>query len=160
MGKHDNEKKKGFDCLDDITSLREAQKEITKKIEKAKIPCSHTNENGKIKIRFIREGSTEVQCKRCNEIFDFKTISMDKLNDAIETIHDAINQVKALSDRPEEERKVIRRLGELDYDLKNFPDIYEGATSSFGKNKNKKKKKKNNYNSIGAFGASNVSYLK
>lgn len=160
MGKHDNEKKKGFDFIDGIDDLKEAQKAIAKKIEKAKIPCSHTNENGKIKIRFLNEGNTKVQCKRCGSIFDFRTISMEDLRDAIGVIHNAINQIKALSDKPVEEKKLIKLLGEMDYNLINVEEIYENCTRSYNKHGNKKKKKKNNYDSFGQFGASSVRYIK
>lgn len=160
MGKHDGEKKnKGFECIDSIEDLKEAQKAISKKIEKAKIPCSHTNENGKIKIKFL-DDSTRVQCKKCGAMFDFKTVDMDTLNDAIRIVHNAINQVKVLSDNPSEDKKVIRLLGELDYNLGNLSELYEATTKSFNKNKNKKKKKNRDYDSFGQFGAGSVRYIK
>ena len=159
MGKHDD-KKKGFDCIDDIEDLKEAQKAISKKIEKAKIPCSHSNDNGKIKIRFLDEGTTRVQCKRCGEIFDFRTVDGETLRNAVTVVHNAINQIKALSDNPREEKKLINTLGEMDYNLKNLIEIYDATTKSFNKGNGKKKKKNHDYDSFGQFGAGSVRYIK
>lgn len=161
MGKHDNEKsKKNFcDFGDSIQDLKEAQKAITKKIEKAKIPCSHTNENGKLKVRFLDEGSTRVQCKRCGEIFDFKAYSMDTVNQSVRVLRDVINQIKALSDDPVKEKKLIRICGELIYNLETIPEAYEGIIKNFNKG-GKKKKKNRDYESFGQFGSGSVRYLK
>lgn len=160
MGKHDNEKKKRFDedYGDNIQDLKEAQKAITKKIEKAKIPCSHTNENGKLKVKFLDEGTTKVQCKRCGAIFDFRTIDMGDLRQAIAIVHNALNQVKALSDNPSEERKFIKLLGETDYNVSTLEEIYEATIRAYNKG-GKKKKKNRDRDSFGSYGSSSIKFM-
>ena len=156
MSKHDD-KKKGFDF--NVQDLIEEQKELAKKIEKAKIPCSHTNANGKIKVRFL-DGGTKVQCKKCHEIFDFGTISLDELKRAVNIVVNAGNQIKALSDSPDEERKYIKAIGETIYNVKNIVDVYESVTGKMGKNNKKNKKKNRDYDAFGQYGAGSIRFIK
>ena len=141
-----------------MRDLQEEQKKLQKKMGKIMIPCSHTKDNGKLKVDFL--GDTKVRCKRCGAIFDFRVIKKEELKSAIETIHNALNQVKALSSDPEREQGIIRELGSIDYNLKEFVELYERTQDIYGKGNGKKKKNKGGYNDdFGSFGANNIDFI-
>lgn len=152
MGNKD--KKKKSDIFTNITNLEKAQKELDKEKAKIAIPCSHTNDKGKIKVEFLK--GNLARCKKCGAKFDFGIISEDELDRAVRTIHNAINQIKAMSDDPEREEKVIRSLGELDFNLKETKTLYLKTIAEFGKGK--KKKNKNN-DQFGSYGAGAVEFI-
>lgn len=151
MGK-DNKKKSDFTPMSD---LMEEKKKIEKKISRAGIPCSHTNDKGKVKVEFLGKGNL-VRCKKCGTKFDFTVIQMDDLEAAQRLIHNAINQIKALSDDPEREQSVIRSLGELDYNLKETVDLYRKSVDNFGKGK---KNKKHHDSDFGSYGMGSINFI-
>lgn len=124
----------------DVNSLYEQQREIQKKIEKAKIPCSHTNAKGKLKVKFM-DGNV-VKCTKCGTTFSFDPISMKDLKAAVQTVHNAINQCKALSNDPQgAEKELIKTLGGIDFNLSELLTLYERISSNGDKKKKKNKKK-------------------
>lgn len=151
MGKNKNS---SFETMRD---LQEERKKLEKKMAKVKIPCSHTNSNGKIKVEF-RKG-TIAECKKCGCVFDFERISDEDLNDAVEVIHNAINQIKALSNDPEKEMKIIETLGQIDYSLSELAELYTRTVSKYGKGGKKNKNKNKNNDSIGSYGVGNLDLL-
>lgn len=149
MGKKDT----NFTSMRD---LMEEKKKLEKKMNKVKIPCSHTNDKGKIKVEFLK--GTLARCKKCDCVFDFGRIEFDDLDNAVETIHNAINQIKALSNDPEKESNVIRELGSMDYNLAEMSELYKRTITKYGKGgKNKNKNKENN--SFGSYGAGNINFI-
>lgn len=151
MGK-DNKKKSDFTPMSD---LMEEKKKLEKKISRAAIPCSHTNDKGKVKVEFLGKGNL-VRCKKCGAKFDFSSIQMDDLEEAARILHNAINQIKALSDDPEREQSVIRSLGEMDYNLKEMVDLYRKSVNNYGKGQ---KKNKNRDNDFGSYGMGSISFI-
>ena len=151
MGKENN-KKKSSDFVE-MRDLREEQKKLDKKKKKVAIPCSHTNAKGKLKLNFLGKGNL-VQCEKCETVFDFSTISHDDLKDAIRIVHNAINQVKVMTDDPEKEYAVISNLGQLDYNLKELEELYRRATNKYGKGEKKKKNK----DDFGQYGINALSF--
>ena len=149
MGKNKNN---DFTPLGD---LLEEKKKLEKKMSQIRIPCSHTKKSGKVTFDFIKGNS--VRCKTCGCVFDFTAIDSDELASAIKTVHDAINQVKAMSNDPSEEKKIIRRLGELDYNLNELASLYDITVNRYSKGGKKKKKK--NEDSFGSFGANNLEFI-
>ena len=150
MGKNKNN---NFETMRD---RQEERKKLEKKMAKVKIPCSHTNSNGKIKVEF-RKG-TIAECKKCGCVFDFERISSEDLDDAVEVIHNAINQIKALSNDPEKEIEIIKTLGQIDYSLSELAELYNRTISKYGKGGKKKNKNRNN-DSIGSYGIGNLNLL-
>ena len=151
MGKNSN----NFASMKDLI---EEKKKLEKKMSKIKIPCSHTKSNGKLKVDFIN-GGTMARCQKCDCVFDFGRIDFAELDDAIETVHNAINQIKALSNDPDKESGVIKELGLMDYNLGEMAELYKRTINSYGKNKKKKNKNNNNNNSFGSYGASSISFI-
>jgi len=149
MGKKDS----NFASMRD---LLEEKKKLDKKMNKIKIPCSHTKENGKLKVEFIN--GTYAECKRCGCRFDFSRIDFDTLDNAVETVHNAINQIKALSNDPDREGGVIRELGSIDYNLGEMAELYKRTITKYGKGGNKKDKK-NRDKSIGSYGVGNLDFI-
>ena len=154
MGKNKN-KSEYFAAMKD---LQAEQARIQKKLKQIEIPCSHTKSNGKLTVEFIGKHDL-CKCKRCGAKFSFATISSETLNDAIKTCYNAINQIKVFSNDPDEEARVIRSLGELSYNLKEIPELYDRVVGKDGKKDKKNKNKKRDdyganygYGSIGFIG--------
>lgn len=148
MGKNNND----FQTMSD---LMEEKKKLEKKLSKVMIPCSHTNSNGKLKVDFI--GRTRCRCKKCGAEFDFEQVSQDEAKEAIATLHNMINQIKALSDDPEKEFSVIKELGSIDYNLKEVCDLYEKTIAN--NTRGGKKKKKQNDNVFGSYGSGSLKFI-
>lgn len=153
MSKKD--KKNGYGEFQSMRDLQEEQKKIEKKLRKVKIPCSHTNSNGKLKVEFIK-GSL-ARCKKCGTKFDFEFIPFEELERAQMILHNAVNQIKAFSDDPEREQAVINTLGDVDYNLFEIVELYKRTINAFGKHKNKKKKNDDEFGAYGISSAINLS---
>lgn len=154
MGK---DKKKKNDIFTNISNLEKAQKELDKEKAKIAIPCSHTNDKGKLKVEFLR--GHLARCKRCGAKFDFAVVSDDDLDKAFMVVHNVLNQIKALSDDPVGEEKLIKSLGELDFNLKETKKLYRKTIEAAAKNNGNKKKNKNKGDQFGSYGASNVEFI-
>lgn len=152
MGKNSNNKN-GFQTMSD---LMEEKKKLEKKLGKVMIPCSHTNSNGKLKVDFL--GRDLCRCKKCGCEFSFEQIDNDELKSAIRTLHNAINQIKAMSDDPEKESSVIEQLGNLDYNLKEMKELYNKTINDNVRGGKKKKKNRDN-NAFGSYGTSNIKFI-
>ena len=139
----------------DKKSLLEEQRELEKKIAKMKIPCSHTSNKGKVKVDFEANGLGK--CKICGTKFRFDIIDLNDLDKAIMIVHNAINQVKVFSDDPNRERKVIIKLGELDYNLSELRELYKRASKDLGNGK--KKKNKSHDDQFGSYGTGNIGFV-
>lgn len=146
--------KKHNDVFETKKSLLEEQKKLQKKIAKIRIPCSHTTAKGKLKVDFINGAYCE--CKNCGTKFDFEQIELKDLEDAILTVHNAINQIKAFTNNPDDDRRIIITLGDLDYNLSEIKELYKRTTKEFGKGK---KNKKSYDDSFGSYGASSINFV-
>ena len=155
MGKNNN--KSDFQSMED---LQNEMKKLQKKMAKQSIGCSHTNDNGKLKVDFLH--GTSCKCKKCKIEFDFEQIEEEEIKEAAKVIHNAINQIKALSDDPVKEKSVIIELGTIDYNLKELVELYIKTINqkTKGGKKNKKKNKgNNNQNVFGNYGTSNIKFI-
>lgn len=131
-----------------LASLAEKRKKIDREMKRVSIPCSHQNAKGKLKVEAINNG-TVVECKLCKSVFDIAKIDARELNNAVKIVHNAINQIKTLTDDPEREEEIIETLGNLDYSLGEIPELYERMYGKVGK---KKKKDHNRDDSFGYYG--------
>ena len=145
---------KNKDKFENKRSILEEQRILEKKLRKLKIPCSHTNNKGKLKVDFIN--GTLAECKKCGAKFDFGQIELKDLDKAIMVVHNAVNQIKAFSNDPESERGIIIQLGEIDYNLSELRELYKRAVNSYSKNNNKKKNKSDD--GFGSYGISNIGF--
>jgi hypothetical protein len=152
-----DKKKKRF--LDKLERIEEAQREFEKERKKAVIHCAHQNEKGKLKIRPINEKG-DYECKYCRVVFNMNTISQADIKDACETLHNAIQQIRAFSDA-EDDEKLVRLLGELDFNLQETGELYDRIVNMYGKNKNKNKKNKNfrDKDDFGSYGVGAISFI-
>ena len=147
MGKNTN-----FTSMND---LFEEKRKLEKKMAKISIPCSHTNSKGKLKVDIIK--GNLVRCKNCGCKFEFDTIDSDELRDAITTIHNVINQTKALTDDPERDKTIIKTLGDIDYNLSQLEELYNRTSNKYSKS-GKKNKNKNN-DSFGRYGVGAIDFI-
>ena len=154
MGKKKNDHINNYS--EQIKSLREERERIERELKAVSVKCSHTNSEGKLTINFV--DNEKVRCKKCGCEFRFNTISTEKLDNAIDTLHDVINQIKSFSDDPVREKKVIKSLGDIDFNLDEIRELYCRTTKEFSKNGHKHKKKKKD-ESIGSYGMNSISFI-
>lgn len=133
-----------------LESLLEAKKNIEKQVKKVAIECPHTK-NGHLKVEFLAQNSYDCRCKKCGLEFNMQKISAKELKHSIKILHDAINQIKASSGNPDQERRIIKTIGEIDYNLDEILKIYDSVTKP-SKNKNKNKNKKKGGGGNGGYG--------
>lgn len=123
---------------DEMSKVLELEREIKKKKTEIMIKCSHQKENGKLKIYPLNEKG-DYKCKKCGEEFNMNSIARSEIEDAIETIHNAIQQIRSFA-RPEEDFKLIRDLGALDFNLRETGELYDRVVNLYGKGKKNKNK--------------------
>jgi coenzyme F420-reducing hydrogenase beta subunit len=160
MGKEKNKEAKKNLFRDKLSKMEQVRRELEKEQKKLVVECSHQNEKGKLKIYQINEQG-EYQCKYCKQTFNMDPLSQADIKAATKIMHDAIQQVRCYSD-PTEDEKLIRLLGELDFNLSETAELYERVASTYGKGngkKNKKNKNKGDGNDFGAYGAGQLSFI-
>ena len=152
--KKHKENNSGMMTLHDIMEQKEL---LNRELNKVKIPCSHTNSEGKLKVDFL--SNTRVRCKKCGEEFDFAIVPKKELEKSIETVINVVNQIKAMSDNPNKERPVIVQLGNLAFNLGELSTLYDRTVSKYGKNDNRKKKKNKHNNEFGSYGINSIDFI-
>lgn len=145
------------DTLTSIKDLRSEQEELKRKLKKIQVGCSHTNEKGNLKVSIIRNNT--VRCKKCECVFNFGVVPEDEAENAIETVHNMINQIKAMTNNPVKEASVIKQLGSIDFNLSEVLELYKRTIDQYSKGKNKKKKHGGKKDSFGSYGMNSVSFF-
>jgi hypothetical protein len=87
---------------------------------------------------------------------------MNKLVDkeidaAVKTLHDAIQQIRCYSDINQDD-KLIRLLGELDFNLQETSELYDRVVNVYGREQGQKKKK-NREDDFGTYGSQALSFI-
>lgn len=128
------------------------RKEIEKEERLIKTQCAHQNHKGRLTIHPIGNRG-EYQCDICGEEFNIQPISSQELSAAINVVHNAIQQCRAFAD-VEEDLKIIKALGETDYNITYIlSPLYKKTTNQYGKGNGKKKNKnKQREESFGSYG--------
>lgn len=129
-----------FDSFEGFDTYEQMRQQLERKLAKNAIKCSHTNENGKLKIEPTGEPGM-VRCKRCGTKFSFNRIDKTDGEKACRVIHDMINQIKVLSEVPKNDAEIISRLGNIDFELLDVLMIYQRSLERYHNDKKKKKKK-------------------
>lgn len=137
--------KKEFENLS-LRSIEEERRKLEKKRKKIMIPCTHSSKKGNPKGTM--EGN-KFTCELCGATFSITKISMDELHEAASTLHNAINQIKLMSDNPEQDSSLIDVLGNTDFNINEVVSLYRNMTQS---GKKKKKNKNRNRDGRGANG--------
>lgn len=150
-------KKKDF--MKKLEGLAEAKKQIKEEQKKLVVECAHQNANGKLKLYPVNDRG-DFKCKYCEAVFNMNPKKKEELEKAVNTIHDAIQQIRCFSD-VEEDAKTIKVLGEVDFNLSTSIELYERIVNAFSKNGKKKKKNHNNHNndSFGSYGSNSLSFI-
>ena len=140
--------------------LKERIQAIEEEIRKAKrakdkllIDCAHQSKKGKLKL--INISGDMYKCKFCDVKFSLQPVSQAKLEDAIKVLHNVIQQIRSFSDQ-EKDVKLIRHLGEIDFNLTELPDIYSAIMSQYKKDS---KDRKDDDDDIGFTGLRSLSFV-
>ena len=138
-----------------LKTIEQVRRQMEKERKKIVVECAHQNDKGKLKIYPVNEFG-EYECKYCKTRFNMNPIPSAELDEAIKTIHDAIQQISCYSDIDEDD-KLIRLLGELDFNLQETAELYERVVSVYGRGTGKKKHK-DEYE-FGAYGTGALSFI-
>jgi uncharacterized Zn-finger protein len=143
---------------DKLAKIEQVRKEMEKERKKIVVECAHQNEKGKLKIYPVNEKG-EYECKYCKARFNMNPITETELETALKTAHDAIQQIRCYSDIDEDD-KLIRLLGELDYNLLETEELYKRVANVYGRGNGKKKNKNKNRNDdFGTYGSQSLSFI-
>lgn len=144
-----------------MSKIEKIRKDTEKELKKIVVDCAHQNEKGKLKIHPVgNPADGNYECKYCKTRFNMNPIKDAELDTAIEIVHDAIQQIRCFSDYREDE-KLIRLLGELDFNMQETKELYTRAISVYGRGNGKKKDKKNRNNDsdFGNYGSGPISFI-
>lgn len=130
--------------------------------QKIAVECSHqVYKKGKnewrLKLDFLDDRGT-AECKICHVKFNIHPISQNEVLDAVETLHNVVQQVRAFSN-PDKDAKTIRDLGLLDYNNQRLPEIYRRTLDTYSNRKKQKNNNKNNGGGWGSYGTQNLSFM-
>lgn len=126
----------------------------TEKLERMmRASCSHHNKKG-LYLDPTGEAEGEYMCRECGEKFSIAPITAANLGVALETVHNAVQQIRAYADNTND-AEVIKLLGELDYSMTNLVGpMYKQVILNFkGGKKKKKNKNKRKSDSFGGYGS-------
>jgi maltooligosyltrehalose synthase len=142
--------------MDKLNKIEQIQREIQKEKKKVVVECSHQNEKGKLKIHPVND-SGEYECKYCKARFNMNKLSEKEINGAVKMLHDAIQQIRCYSDMNQDD-KLIRLLGELDFNLQETSELYDRVVNVFGREQGQKKKK-HREDDFGTYGSQSLSFI-
>jgi len=159
MGKKDKNKNKGkeynsAEIMDFIRSKNwdiEDVQTVLEEIEMSKkISCSHTNSEGKVKIKPIGDSGYLYKCTKCGTVIDLRPIDEQTAKKAMETVINMINQVKLFTADPHADQRPIKELGRCIQNISRAKKVYESIAPGKKLKKNKKKNKHKGYNNGGS----------
>lgn len=152
-------KKKVFNKIEE---LKRIQMEAQRELRKVAAECSHQKDSGKLTLVAL-DNKGHYKCKVCGAKFSMDVVDVHELEAASTIINDAIQQIRCFSD-PDTDSIVIKRLGEMAFNLTELSTLYERMVESnmrgsgSGSNKNKNKNKPNKSDDWGSWGGS-VSFI-
>jgi hypothetical protein len=83
-------------------------------------------------------------------------IEKSNLLNAVQVIHNAIQQIRALNEI-DEDKKILKYLGEMDFNIQELSELYDRIVAVYGKNK---KKKRRDDDDIGSYGVGALEFIK
>lgn len=138
-------------------SIEELEREVNRRKKEKAAKCSHQNKKGEFIIYPLGENIFE--CENCGDRFSMEKIGNGELRAAINTLHNAINQVRIMSNLNKEKDVAISRvLGVLNFDIKEVQEFYERIVRKKGKDKNKRDRRKHKHNNQNNDGFGGYSY--
>lgn len=148
------EKKKEFQS--ELTRIDELQRELDKERKKTVIKCNHRGHKGGLKLNHL--GGDQFECKICKTRFNTARLSDQQLMGAIDTVHNAIQQIRCFSNKAEDE-SLVKFFGEIDYNVMNLPELYRRVSTAFNRDGGGKKKNKHQQDSWGSYGTQNLQFI-
>lgn len=157
MSKKDKDLKISQEIIDFIERNPDRVIELATNNSKTRqIACDHTKKDGQINLKQL-QGTTygkdgeiityrkgDCKCKHCHTQFNVRRISEQKLKEAAEIMHDAINQIKVFnhSKKGHRDPELVTHLGRTDLDTMKIVMVYSKMFLEKGKHKKKNKKNK------------------
>lgn len=141
-------KKKVFNKIEE---LKKIQMEAQRELRKVAAECSHQKDSGKLTLNAI-DNKGNYKCKVCGAKFSMDVVDIHELEVATSMINDAIQQIRCFSD-PDTDSVVIKRLGEMAFNLTELSTLYERMVEANMRGNNKKKKNKNKSNNNDDWGS-------
>ena len=141
-------------------AIAKERKEIERREREIRSQCSHTNHKGDFVLDFFGNGS-DARCKICGEEFNMDPINNQELKNAINVVHNAIQQCRSFSDACEDVN-IVTMLGRADYNVTALlPALYRNVSKEFykGSNNKKNKNKKKQHDSFGGYSNGRFSSL-
>lgn len=130
--------------IESLRGLEEKRKELEKQAAQLKASCRHRGKSGKLKVNELK--GSKVVCDKCGEVFDIAVVDQKELEAAVETIHNAIQQVRCMARQDKQQDITLCQVyGDIDYNIKNLPMVYAKIISRMGNGKKKHKKENNEY---------------
>lgn len=125
--------------------LGELRREIRLREKEIIADCSHQDRKGNFTIHPI--GSGIYECEECGEKFSMDKVGNKEIQAAIQTIHNAINQIRILADlRKPKDVVISKTVGALNFDVKEIAELYERIVRRKGKeNKNHKRDRRKKF---------------
>jgi len=110
-----------------------------------------------LKIKPIDERGN-FKCKDCSTEFNMNPIIREDLKRAIQILHDAIQQIRCFAD-PDEDGKMIRLLGEADFNNEEIQRLYARTLDAYSKNRKKDKFGDRDRDNFGSYGTGAISFI-
>lgn len=123
------------------TELAEAEKSISHRKLRAKALCTHTKEPMVPNLSYKQENGKVVwACRTCGEIIDLARISDEDLKKAIETVSQACNMVKLMSNGSENDRRIIETvIADIQLKVRAYLyNAYKAALNTSQKQRNRR----------------------
>lgn len=113
------------------SQLNEAEKSISQRRQRARALCTHTKRPRVPDLVPSEDGNGKMlwYCRSCHECIDLTRINDDELKKAINTISQACNMIKMMSEGTENDRKIIESVI-ADVQLKINVYIYQAYKSA------------------------------
>lgn len=141
---------------DNLNRIEKMKKELEKERKKAVIQCNHRSGKGNLKLAPL--GGNEFECTICKTRFNAGKVSEENLLAAIDTVHDAIQQIRAFSDKSEDE-SLVKFFGEIDYNVQSLPELYRRVMAAYSHSGGKKKKHHRDDQRFGSYGSSGLDFI-
>lgn len=116
-------------------STQELRRELENKEREIAMSCSHSKPNRKGELRFTLQAlhNGQYRCDQCGTKFSLSPVNHKELIAAVDTVHNALQQVRSFSD-PYNDEAFIRELGRTDYNIQNLDTYYGRALQSYSGN--------------------------
>ena len=132
--------------------------ELQRKKKMKKKDCTHKKKNGKWNLSATNNSGTVYRCKNCQSEFSIEPIRSAELGEAVQTVNDAIQQIKLHS--KDEDKALIASMSMIAFNMEAIVDYYGRVNRKYGKGSKKNDYEKYESDMDGGYGFSSVSFTK